>query len=103
MVLAVPASLGAFVAEDRAEVVEAHRLGEVVHPVFKVGAAHGGSPFRTQGQQVTATVGEGIRLFLYNVGARAYERSKSPELSNTGVSRREKPYWWLRLTHVRSI
>jgi hypothetical protein len=49
VVLPVAPCLGALVAEDGAKVVEAHRLGEIVHSMFQVGPAHGGCSLGAEG------------------------------------------------------
>ena len=47
---AVAPGLGAVVAEERAEVAQAHRLRPAGHAVLDVGAADGGGPLRAQRQ-----------------------------------------------------
>ena len=69
MVLAEPAGLGAFVAENRTEIVHADGLGQVVHPVLQVGAAHRRGAFGTQRQVVAPPVLEGVHLLFNDVGA----------------------------------
>ena len=70
--MAEAASLGPFVAEDWAEVVHPHWLGQVVHPVFQVGSADGRGAFGTQGDAIAAAVVEGVHLLFDDVGAFAH-------------------------------
>ena len=67
VVLAEAARLGALVPENGTEVVHADGLGQVVHPVFKVGAAYGGGTFRAKGYQVASPVLEGVHFLLDDV------------------------------------
>ena len=69
MVLPKPSCLGPLVAEHRTKIIQAHRLGQVVHPVFQVSPADGSSTFRPQGDAVAAPVLEGVRFFFDDVGA----------------------------------
>ena len=68
VVLAVTPRLGTVVAEDGAEVVQAHRLGQAVHTMLQVGAAHRGGALGPQGQGVASTVKEGVGLLVHDVG-----------------------------------
>ena len=67
VVLAKPAGLGAFVAKDRAQVVEANGLGLVVEAVFQVRAADRSGAFGPQSHEVAAPILKGVGLFFDDV------------------------------------
>ena len=68
VVLAKPASLRTLVPKYRADVIQTHRLRQVMHTVFQIGSAHRGRAFWTQSQQIAAPVFKSIGLFFYDVG-----------------------------------
>ena len=80
VVLAVPPRLRAFVPEHRAQVVETHRLGEVVHPVLEERPADGSRALRAQRQEVPSPVLEGVRLLLDDVGHLADSPDEQPRV-----------------------
>ena len=85
VVLPEAPGLGAFVAEDGAEVVHPHGLGAVVHPVLQVGAADGGGAFGAQGEQVAAPVLKDIHFLFYDVGAFADAANKEAGVLKNGA------------------
>lgn len=84
VVLTVAPRLGALIAEDGADVVEAHRLGPGVHPVLYVGAADGGRPLGAEGHLLPTPVGEGVGLLLHDVGPRPDGADEQPRLLEDG-------------------
>ena len=76
MVLPIAPGLRPLVAKHGTEVVHPHRLGEVVHSVFQVGAADRRRTLRAKGQLVPAPVLEGIHLLFHYVGAFPYGPDK---------------------------
>ncbi|OPZ80954.1 MAG: hypothetical protein BWY77_00856 [bacterium ADurb.Bin431] len=67
-VLAEPAGLRSFKAEDRTDRIELDRLGEHMQPVLQVEAHDPGSELGAQGQWGFALVEKAVHLFLHDVG-----------------------------------
>ncbi len=65
--LAVATSLRRLGAEEAREVPELHRLRQLPHTVFEIGAAHRGGAFGPQRQRASAAVVERVHLLLDDV------------------------------------
>ena len=65
--LAVAARLGRLVAEEARQVPQLHRLGQLVHAVLDVGAAHRRRALGAQGHGAPALVLEGEHLLAHDV------------------------------------
>ena len=70
--LAEAPGLRLLLAEVAAQVPELHRLGELVHAVLEVGAAHRRGALGAQRQRAPAGVLEGVHLLLDDVGRLAH-------------------------------
>ena len=68
VMLAVPAGLGTFVSKDRTQVIQPHRLGQIVHAMLQVGPAYRSCTFGAQSQKVSTPILEGIGFLFDDVG-----------------------------------
>ncbi len=100
LVLAEPALLRALVTKYRGEVVQAHRLRQVLHAVLQVGAAYRGGPLGAQRHALAAAILESVRLLLHDVGPRPDGSHKQTGiLENGGIDARIA----VELTQLRSF
>jgi hypothetical protein len=84
VMLTVSPSLGTLIPENGSHIVEPYWLGEVMHPVFHIGAAHRGSPLGAQCDLVSAFILKGVHLFLNDVGILADAAHKETSILESG-------------------
>jgi hypothetical protein len=67
LVLPIASCLGPLVAKDGSDIIEPHWLGQVMHAMLDIGAAHRSRALRAQGHHRSAPVWEGVHLLGHDV------------------------------------